>query len=420
MNSEIAILGANKDTAQSPVIVVDQYTGFDPVADTDGGGVHPIASGYQKMADKWQLALQGILEPNVKDLLLVSTSGNRLTTDDLICNFDLGPIATTTSIDWWLDASPQMTYFLPFEGGQSNAELDRSGNNHPLTKAGDPAFVFDGGHDGHGVMNFDGDDYFTTGVNTFPDGSYTKAVWVNWANTGSTHEHILSGETNDGHVLCIKDDKLIAGHRSIDAWQQVEYPAEGTFPTLEWKHVAAVYDMDADPDAGQGVLILYVDGVEVDSESNVPVHDVNEENFVAARDFSDAWTGLLDDVRVYNSALPPDQIQALFDGYPEVIKASETEEGDVWQCRVTAFSEDEAGTSQASNSLVIQGSAPEEPLLENLSLDSSSGDDLTTDDLTCTYELTSTATTSGVSWCLDTAPVVALHLPMRVTPATRC
>ena len=42
--------------AQSPILVVDQFTGFDPAVDTTDG-VHPDDSGFQKMSDRWYPAL---------------------------------------------------------------------------------------------------------------------------------------------------------------------------------------------------------------------------------------------------------------------------------------------------------------------------------------------------------------------------
>jgi lysophospholipase L1-like esterase len=47
-------------TAASPIVVVDQWTGFDDVTDT-GDGVHPNNAGSVKMADKWYAALAPIL-----------------------------------------------------------------------------------------------------------------------------------------------------------------------------------------------------------------------------------------------------------------------------------------------------------------------------------------------------------------------
>ena len=57
LNAQIATWAPTKSTAASPVVVVDQYTGFDAVADTRDG-VHPNnTTGSQKMAAKWFAAL---------------------------------------------------------------------------------------------------------------------------------------------------------------------------------------------------------------------------------------------------------------------------------------------------------------------------------------------------------------------------
>ena len=60
LNDEIAALAARKHTEASPVLVVDQFTGFDPDVDT-WDGVHPDESGEIKMADRWFEVLQQVL-----------------------------------------------------------------------------------------------------------------------------------------------------------------------------------------------------------------------------------------------------------------------------------------------------------------------------------------------------------------------
>ncbi|HIH03371.1 MAG TPA: hypothetical protein HA263_05825 [Methanoregulaceae archaeon] len=60
LNREIAGLAA-LSTDQSPVVIVDQYTGFDPDADLQTGGAHPATSGEKKMAARWEGALFPIL-----------------------------------------------------------------------------------------------------------------------------------------------------------------------------------------------------------------------------------------------------------------------------------------------------------------------------------------------------------------------
>lgn len=61
LNAAIPGLAAQKSTAQSPVTIVDMYTGFDGVADTQSGGVHPAKSGELKIAAKWYAALAPML-----------------------------------------------------------------------------------------------------------------------------------------------------------------------------------------------------------------------------------------------------------------------------------------------------------------------------------------------------------------------
>ena len=61
LNAAIPGWAAARTTAASPVIVVDQWTGFSTATDT-GDGVHPNASGDRKMADRWLPAVIRVLD----------------------------------------------------------------------------------------------------------------------------------------------------------------------------------------------------------------------------------------------------------------------------------------------------------------------------------------------------------------------
>lgn len=63
LNSRIDDWAKELSTIQSPIIVVDQYTGFDTTTDTYDG-VHPNDSGCVKMADKWYAILKNVLNPS--------------------------------------------------------------------------------------------------------------------------------------------------------------------------------------------------------------------------------------------------------------------------------------------------------------------------------------------------------------------
>jgi acyl-CoA thioesterase I len=59
--AELPGLAAAKHTAESPVVLVDQHTGFDPVTMT-WDGEHPNATGESQMADRWFAALVPLLD----------------------------------------------------------------------------------------------------------------------------------------------------------------------------------------------------------------------------------------------------------------------------------------------------------------------------------------------------------------------
>ena len=61
LNQEIAKLASTKTMIQSPVALVDQFTGFNPSSET-WDGVHPNDSGEVRMADKWNVVLESVLD----------------------------------------------------------------------------------------------------------------------------------------------------------------------------------------------------------------------------------------------------------------------------------------------------------------------------------------------------------------------
>ncbi len=60
LDAAIPAWASGLTTSQSPIIVVDQWTGFNPATDTVDG-VHPNDLGNQKISDKWYPALSALL-----------------------------------------------------------------------------------------------------------------------------------------------------------------------------------------------------------------------------------------------------------------------------------------------------------------------------------------------------------------------
>lgn len=61
LNAEIPAWAARHSTARSPIVVVDQWTGFDTAADTSDG-VHPNAVGNRKLSARWLAPLAAQLD----------------------------------------------------------------------------------------------------------------------------------------------------------------------------------------------------------------------------------------------------------------------------------------------------------------------------------------------------------------------
>jgi lysophospholipase L1-like esterase len=59
LNQASVLLARELSRPDAPVMIVDQFTGFDPQKDTILDKVHPNAQGAEKMANKWFSALKG-------------------------------------------------------------------------------------------------------------------------------------------------------------------------------------------------------------------------------------------------------------------------------------------------------------------------------------------------------------------------
>ena len=121
-NALLPALAQQKSTAQSQVIIVDQYTGFSAATETTDG-VHPNAAGEEKMATRWYAALQALLPPPATGdfTLTVTTSGYGY----VIKNTNQLSYLSGTTVS--LLATPAAGFI--FTGWSGNA----TGNTNPLT-----------------------------------------------------------------------------------------------------------------------------------------------------------------------------------------------------------------------------------------------------------------------------------------------
>jgi lysophospholipase L1-like esterase len=61
LNAQLPALVSAKNSVESPLVLVDQFTGFDPTTMTTDG-FHPNAIGESRMADRWFEKLAPMLD----------------------------------------------------------------------------------------------------------------------------------------------------------------------------------------------------------------------------------------------------------------------------------------------------------------------------------------------------------------------
>ena len=61
MNVAVRALATELNNSCSPVVAVDQNTGFNVTTDLKADGVHPTRSGFEKLAGRWFVALSAYL-----------------------------------------------------------------------------------------------------------------------------------------------------------------------------------------------------------------------------------------------------------------------------------------------------------------------------------------------------------------------
>jgi hypothetical protein len=180
-------------------------------------------------------------------------------------------------------------------------------NGNDGTLSGDPLWQPSGGKVG-GALEFDGiDDYISTPFILNPGkGSMGVFAWIK----GGLPGQVIISQTGDfgGTWLSIDpaEGKLMIGFSEVYFGALV---SETVVTSGQWHHVGLVYDMD------KLHRLLYVDGVTVAEDTTFVAGMLSDGGlYIGASKDLDAGTffsGLIDDVRIYNQALTAEEIAAL-------------------------------------------------------------------------------------------------------------
>jgi hypothetical protein len=103
MNLRISQFIVQNSTAQSPIVVADQFTGFNLTSDLDGGGVLPNALGADKMAKVFSSVLHNVLSgTGCMNRAFLEFDPSATKSDALLCKTSLstGTKNAASSLKW--------------------------------------------------------------------------------------------------------------------------------------------------------------------------------------------------------------------------------------------------------------------------------------------------------------------------------
>ncbi len=188
-----------------------------------------------------------------------------------------------------------------------NIGADSSAFANNAVAQGSPGIVADA--DFGSVLRLDGNSALRVSGSIGDPNTMTLAAWINIDDVPKEMDVINVGNSIGLRVKNTSTQQSVVGYYRADG-------ASALWPTTEfdvdvsdgWHHVAFVFDGES------GQQSLYVDGVNVRSDSNsAPLIDLNGDTVIGshATDWEYLYEGLIDDVHIFDEALTADEIASL-------------------------------------------------------------------------------------------------------------
>ncbi len=210
--------------------------------------------------------------------------------------------------DGWLNlVSSCLGHWTMNDNAGSPLVVDSSDNGNDGTAQQNTSVLHTAGKI-DGALTFNGtSDYVNVGVAL--TGAYTKVAWVKRTTaTGNFYNNIISSNTQS-HFFWIpyhQGYKLTAGHNYnyYAVQDSVAIPADGNY-----YFVAVTYD----PAVGSGTMVLYKNGVPVDSATSVEAQNPSTTTTYIGRFLTSYYfAGSIDNAMIFDRALTADEISALY------------------------------------------------------------------------------------------------------------
>ncbi|MFC1742059.1 DUF2341 domain-containing protein, partial [Nanoarchaeota archaeon] len=329
----------------------------------------------------------------------------------------------TNITNWYLNGTSIMLLNMPFEPSGGNNESswtrDYSGNLSIHGRVNGSVWNKTGGYDGWGAYQFDGVDdrihCHDSACDAYLDFdssmSFSYGAWVKTNNSEASAKFLLgktalAGAEEPGWALTTSiSGKFLC--RASDGYDSVSagyvYPANDT-----WYHVMCVYDGPA------RTMRLYVNGTLLRTVTNTDLDNISTStSFIIGgevggnRDFS----GVLDEIRIYNRSLSAEQVLALYNNRTDLIVSQDTSVGDVWQACIIPNDGTLNGVENCSNTVTLLS---KNPVASNVVLNSTDGTNFSNENLTVYYDSSNDVGSSNynvTNWYMNGTSIAVLNMP---------
>lgn len=330
--------------------------------------------------------------------------------------------ATTNIIAWNKNNQPLYQIYLPFDTNYSNISepniiKDYSGNRHNGTRAvlsnQSPTWVTN--CISGGCYNFNGKSnsltFPPTNMSTF--GDFTISVWIKPEPTSLIYTTILSQFSIAGNGVIPQGFALARGYTNpntdllfyINLNDYVEIPNNLT--VSQWNHIAVRYN--------NSKSYIYINGTkkaQFNGGYNRTIENLTIGQFYP--DYPDYWfNGSIDEIKIFNTSLSDQQIQALYKNETNKIVSSMLVKNDIWQGCITPNDGLEDGTTTCSNNLTVLSNIL--PTQSAPILNSTSNTNKTNENLTVYNQSTSDTDNESIkniiNWYKNGSSLTLLNMP---------
>ena len=319
----------------------------------------------QTITSTWEFTENN--ESSISNVVLTSTSGDNLTTDNLTVAFtssDTEGDALTNITDWRKEGTSIAVLNMPFDTNISSTASDAVkdystfGNNGTLgggTPANAPTWTSDG--QVGGAYSFDGNDYIDLSDPYTLDGatSFTVEAWVSTNNVDDRQFILdlqnLHWDLQNKNMRCTLYNET--------NYSRINFGGDQFAATSTYYHVALVFDGSEVMPYFNGQLTGYTD-----NSTSGWILKSTSHSYIGKYETGIGWNGTIDEVHIYNYSLSPEQINASYQAglaghHTKTIVAEETSKGETWSVAVTPNDGYEDGTTVTSNTLFIESGTPE-------------------------------------------------------------